>query len=336
MSQVSYSALRQQDWYASQPRFAHIEGSRFWCPEQLYIFQDIFAPMSKPIRPMHPIDLTFLMSKEYFVPAVQVVERLGLIGLLTCQCDYDPQLIVQFYATLSFTADDDRTFKWMTRTRYCESSFTQFASLLGYPFNGPTNPVGHHIHTPLPVNKNLLCDLYGPNGVPGQVAGLLPLYDLLVRIFRENIAPSGGNNDAIRSSLVDLLIFSHDCATSTDPNADFSLDVMDFIFNEIYDAMVSRGSLPYAPFIMKLIIDTCKGHDFSGQCVSHKINKLYVKQNKPAPAPVGPIGPDSFMRDAHSSVPSGKFVSKDVPDGAVMMKPENLFAFDDARKLVGL
>jgi hypothetical protein len=38
-----------------------------------------------------------------------------------------------------------------------------------------------------------------------------------VRIFRENIAPSGGNSDAIRSSLVDLLILSHDCATSTDP-----------------------------------------------------------------------------------------------------------------------
>jgi hypothetical protein len=64
---------------------------------------------------------------------------------------------------------------------------------------------------------------------------------------------------------------------------------------------------------MKLIIDTCKGHDFSRQCVSHKVKKLYVKQNKPAPALVGPIGPDSFMRDARSSVPSGKFVSKDVP-----------------------
>jgi hypothetical protein len=100
---------------------------------------------------------------------------------------------------------------------------------------------------------------------------------------------------------------------STDPDADFSLDVMDFIFNEMYDAMVSRGSLPYAPFIMKLIIDTCKGLDFSSQCVSHKVKKLYVKQNKSAPALVGPIGPDSFMRDARSSVPSGKFVSKDVP-----------------------
>jgi hypothetical protein len=57
MSSVSYSALRQLDWYTSQPRSNHIEDRRFWCMEQLYIYQDIFAPMSKPIRPMHPIDL---------------------------------------------------------------------------------------------------------------------------------------------------------------------------------------------------------------------------------------------------------------------------------------
>jgi hypothetical protein len=94
MSSVSYSALRQLDWYSTQPRVVHIEDHRFWCPEQLYIYQDIFAPMRKPIRPMHPIDLGYLKSKEYFVPAVQVVERLGLTGLMTLQCDYDPQLIL--------------------------------------------------------------------------------------------------------------------------------------------------------------------------------------------------------------------------------------------------
>jgi hypothetical protein len=187
-----------------------------------------------------------------------VVERLGLIGLMTLQCDYDPQFILQFYATLAFTGDDDMMFKWMTGTHYCESSFTRFAALLGYPFDGPTTPIGHRIHTPLPVNKNLLYDLYGPKGVPSQVAGLLPLYDLLVHIFRENIAPSGGNNDAIRTSSVDLLIFAHGCAQSTDRNVDFSLDVMDFIFNEMYDAMVSKGSLPYAPFIMRLC--RCSGY----------------------------------------------------------------------------
>ena len=83
MSQISYSALRQQDWYANQQRATHIEDRRFWCPEQQYIYQDIFARMSKPIRPMHPLDLTFLKTKEYFVPAIQVVERLGISGLLT-------------------------------------------------------------------------------------------------------------------------------------------------------------------------------------------------------------------------------------------------------------
>jgi hypothetical protein len=115
---------------------------------------------------------------------------------------------------------------------------------------------------------------------------------------------------------VDLLIFAHGCAQSTDPNVDFSLDVMDFIFNEMFDAMVSKGSLPYAPFIMRLIKDTFKEHDFSEKCVSHKVKRLYVKQSKLAPAPVAPAAPaapDSSMRYARSSAPGGKFVSKDVP-----------------------
>jgi hypothetical protein len=64
---------------------------------------------------------------------------------------------------------------------------------------------------------------------------------------------------------------------------------------------------------MRLIKDTCKDHDFSEKCVSHKVKRLYMKLSKPAPARVGPIGPDSFMRDARSSAPSDKFVSKDVP-----------------------
>jgi hypothetical protein len=200
-------------------------------------------------------------------------------------------------------------FKWMTGTRYCESTFTRFAAVLGYPFDGPTNPVGHRIHSPLPVDKEQFSALYGPKGTVGEVAGLLPLYDLLVRVFRENIAPSGGNNDAICGSLVDLLIFAHECAESTDPNADFSLDVMDFIFNEIFDAMVSKGSLPYAPFIMRLIQDKFKEHDFSARCVAHKVKRLYLKNTKSAPAP---LAPDSFMGAARSSAP-GKFVSKDVP-----------------------
>jgi hypothetical protein len=108
--------------------------------------------------------------------------------------------------------------------------------------------VGHRVHSPgTKPDKDKLYDLYDSTGVVGFINGLLPLYDQLVRIFRENIAPSGGNNDAICTSLVDLLFLAHQCATSTDPDEDFTLDVMDFIFYEIKDAIVRGTRCPMLP-----------------------------------------------------------------------------------------
>jgi hypothetical protein len=84
-----------------------------------------------------------------------------------------------------------------------------------------------------------------------------------VRIFRENIAPSGGNNDAIHTSLVDLLYLAHECAIFEDPAEDFTLDVMDFIFHDILDTMIHRNTVPYAPYIMLLIKHSLLEFDWS-------------------------------------------------------------------------
>jgi hypothetical protein len=82
-------------------------------------------------------------------------------------------------------------------------------------------------------------------------------------MFRENISPSGGNQDAIRAALVELMYLSHRCFVSTDPNEDFKLDVMHYIFNEMHDAMLSKRTPPYAPYIMLLINEKVKDMDFS-------------------------------------------------------------------------
>jgi hypothetical protein len=50
---------------------------------------------------------------------------------------------------------------------------------------------------------------------------------------------------------------------SEDPNEDFSLDVMHYIFNEMHDAMISKRTPPYAPYIMLLILEKVKDMDFS-------------------------------------------------------------------------
>jgi hypothetical protein len=124
---------------------------------------------------------------------------------------------------------------------------------LGYTFDGE-NPVGRCIHTPgTRADKDKLVDLYDSTSTVGFISGLLPLYDQLVHIFTDNIAPSGGNNDAIHTSLVELLYLARECATSEDPAKDFTLDVIDFILHEIQDAIIQRNAVPYAPYIMLLI-----------------------------------------------------------------------------------
>ncbi|KAK1677261.1 hypothetical protein QYE76_038109 [Lolium multiflorum] len=77
--------------------------------------------------------------------------------------------------------------------------------------------------------------------------------ELLLRFFRATICPSGGNNDALRGTLVDLMHLSYKSARDENEEHDYTLDIMDFIFHEIHDAMVSRTTIPYAPYIQLLI-----------------------------------------------------------------------------------
>jgi hypothetical protein len=65
-----------------------------------------------------------------------------------------------------------------------------------------------HINTS-EYNKEKLALLSSHGSTPEETASLLPLYNMLLRIFHANISPSGGNNDAICSGLVNLLHFSY-------------------------------------------------------------------------------------------------------------------------------
>jgi hypothetical protein len=58
----------------------------------------------------------------------------------------------------------------------------------------------------------VLFHLYDQSGAVGTTTGLLPIYGQLLRFFRATIAPSGGNNDALRGALVDLMHHAYECA----------------------------------------------------------------------------------------------------------------------------
>ncbi|KAK1608874.1 hypothetical protein QYE76_032547 [Lolium multiflorum] len=292
MDMISYAAIRQKNWYADVERELDIEDRRFWCMEQIYIFKDIYEPMKK-VRPMQAIDVELLSQNNHFEDAIWVTGRMGLQKLMKVQCDYSPDLIKQFYATLAFKKDEEHTMQWMSGSSPCQASFHMFVDILGYPFEG-----GHRLHGPQKTDKDVLFDLYDQSGAVGTTSGLLPIYGQLLRFFRATIAPSGGNNDALRGTLVDLMHHAFECAQDGDEESDFTIDVMDYIFHEIHDAMVSRTTMPYAPYIQLLINNTAVAEDMSQfPTESHTFKKAYKKKPAPRVAPVS----GSFMGDAHSS-----------------------------------
>jgi hypothetical protein len=314
---IEYSTMRQGNWY-NQPRDEEIENNHFWNVEQMYIFQDIYSTMK--LRPMRPLDMPYLRSKPVFAEAMSVTQMLGLHHLMGLQCHYNTYYVQQFFSTLAIKGDDAHTMIWMTGDIRCESNFYTFADVLGYTFIGAHNAVGHRIHGPEKPSKDVLEDLYGPGYPVGKVAGLLPLYAQLVLLFRDNIAPSGGNNDAIRTSLVNLLYFASRAAHDNRVGQHFNLDVMDFIFNEMFDAMVSGTSIPYAPYIMMLIKHTLSNQHFSDEdCTEHLMKRPYVKKRTPTPA----VSSDSFMADARGSGAHAK--KPRVPSIAKEVKQLNWF-----------
>jgi hypothetical protein len=89
-----------------------------------------------------------------------------------------------------------------------ESNFYEFAQLLNYDFQGYSVPVGHRVHLHgVQPDKNRLAPLYSSEGKIGTINGLLPLYNILLRMFRENISPSGGNRMLFMLPLLSSCIF---------------------------------------------------------------------------------------------------------------------------------
>ncbi|KAK1629192.1 hypothetical protein QYE76_003507 [Lolium multiflorum] len=312
MDIISYSAIRMKNWYEDLPRDEETEGRKFWCMEQEFIYKDIYEPM-KNLRPMQAIDVDLLAVNNHFEDAIWVAGRMGLKDIMKIQCDYSPELVKQFFATLAIKKDEDRTMEWMTGSTHCSATLRRFAGILGLSAEG-----GRRLHGPQRADKSVMFDLYTSAGKVGSSKGLLPIYGQLLRFFRATISPSGGNNDAIRGTLVDLMHLSFRCARDVNEERNYTIDVMDFIFHEIHDAMVSRTTIPYAPYIQLLINNSVAldGEDLSGYpLMKHNVKKAYKLKPVSSAAPA----PDSFMRDARSS----GFAPARHPDLPAMKKQVN-------------
>jgi hypothetical protein len=91
--------------------------------------------------------------------------------------------------------------------------------------------------------------------------------------------------DAILGGLVNLHTYSHEVFVGGEEGEVEPIDVMDFIYKEMYDTVITKMKNPvYAPYVMLLLIAQQTAHPLlTTQLTSHK----YVKpQRKSSPGVV--------------------------------------------------
>ncbi|KAK1668094.1 hypothetical protein QYE76_056253 [Lolium multiflorum] len=188
---------------------------------------------------------------EYFGDALEICDEQGLTPLMTFSHNFSKEVICQFYATVVFLEDEGgfRSLKWMTREHVMEASWEEFARSIGYELpDNDSNTFRIHLQAK-PMAKEKMADLYiRGRMLCGSTKGLLPVYDIMNRIYRGTINPKHTNHDEVHGFLVNLLVRTHEMRGSGR-----QLDVMDYIWHEMCDCAFLRKLPQYAPYLMRLI-----------------------------------------------------------------------------------
>ncbi|KAK1649515.1 hypothetical protein QYE76_067320 [Lolium multiflorum] len=252
MPYLEYKELRQGNPYLI-PRNNRVGDKRFHNKSQEEIFYEIYVTFKKGIVTQHSIDTAKMAATRYFDEAYALCGEFGLYPIMELNKDYDVGLIQQFYATVHFEQDEARTFRWMTHETLLEANLASFGDALGYPRSPVVNANGWRSHdSSFAHTKEVLEPLYIKGwGVPGKSADFLPTWDIMLRVYRETIGPKGGNLDELHTYEVDLMANSH-----AKQGTGEKLDVMDYIYNEMWTCVMEKKLPLFAPFIMKLIEDT--------------------------------------------------------------------------------
>jgi len=131
MPYEEYQDLRKENPYSIErnpraPPFFH-------STTQHDIYKDIYLTFKQKVMTQHTIELKKMRAhEEYFGEAFEMCQEFGLIPLMLFNKDNDPELIMQFYATVHFQEDDVKTMRWLTNGKFLQSNLTKFVASLGY------------------------------------------------------------------------------------------------------------------------------------------------------------------------------------------------------------
>ncbi|WVZ91021.1 hypothetical protein U9M48_037254 [Paspalum notatum var. saurae] len=222
--------LRSRNHYKG-PRTA--TDRRFWSIEQ----QDLYNSMyhGSKVFDMKWIDWEYINSKKQFAGVREQFANLGLEQIMSYRCDWDNELIKQFYSTVHITADKS-SMTWMTNGRMITTNKRAWEEKFGIPIG---------VHTE--IHSQFLLEDDDKRILYTSAKSLTPLASIANKILRMTIYPRSGSS-----------IYTHNWNILCHIVEQHPFDVIALIFGEIglliSDRSRAKDLLLYAPYIMGMIL----------------------------------------------------------------------------------
>ena len=106
---------------------------RFWNKQQATIFKVIIETKSTEVVDQKHVDFEYIKEKDYqFGALISVCENLGIKKIMEFEQPYNVEVVKQFYATVFFVGDGEKTMKWMSGDEMLSAPFIEFVKAMNY------------------------------------------------------------------------------------------------------------------------------------------------------------------------------------------------------------
>ena len=106
----------------------------FWTKQRNLIYLDVSKAKQNIHVEVKWINMHHMRKeahREYFGEALDLVEQFGIEHIISFHKDYDPEILAQFFASVHFHPNEERTMTWMTNGRQLTATWKEFMTLLG-------------------------------------------------------------------------------------------------------------------------------------------------------------------------------------------------------------
>jgi hypothetical protein len=172
---------------------------RFHTAFQQNFYESVITTKTKLMVISQWIDWTYMEAKHaaIFDEVVATCRAKHLRDVMSFQKNWNNEIIAQFYATFYVEEREDiRKFHWMTKGRWFEITFEQFARLFGFG-RYDANCIKIHFTSRLDSSRMRFMYPGSKRGSVGSTLNLLPFCTYLNRLFRRMMTPRKGDNSNI-------------------------------------------------------------------------------------------------------------------------------------------